>query len=145
MMFVFYRTCSGEEICYSISSETTDTVIRSQALPFGSYFRSYTIFQFFLGKSKIQRICPFPALRTCLHRRNWCRSCSTAPSFAVLRVEEWRTRQWLVLCVQSVLWLVQLHTMNCSHDLVFWTVDYDWPHVFSCQWGTLLQCFGMIW
>ena len=27
MLFVFYTTCSGEQVCYSISSETLDTVI----------------------------------------------------------------------------------------------------------------------
>ena len=27
MLFVFYTTCSGEKICYSISSENIDTVI----------------------------------------------------------------------------------------------------------------------
>ena len=68
--------------------------------------------------------CPFPTLRTCLHRKIWWRSCSTAPTFAILRIEERTTRQWLALCVQSVLWRVQLHTINCSHDLDFWTVYY---------------------
>ena len=57
MLFVFYTTCSGEEICYSISSESIDIVILPQPLPFRSLFRSYTIFQFFLGKSIVQRIC----------------------------------------------------------------------------------------
>ena len=57
MLFVFYTTCSGEKLCYSISSETTETVNWSQPLPFRSHFRSFTIFQFFFGKSKIQRIC----------------------------------------------------------------------------------------
>ena len=56
MLFVFYTTCSGEEICYSISNETIDTVILSQALPFRSHFRFDTIFQFCLGKNRIQRI-----------------------------------------------------------------------------------------
>ena len=64
-------------------------------------------------------LCPFPTLRTCLHHRICWRSCSTAPFFAVLRIEDWRTRQWFALCVQFVLWRVQLHTMNCSHDLDF--------------------------
>ena len=69
-------------------------------------------------------LCPFPTPRTFLHHRICWRSCSTAPTFAVLRIEEWKTRQWLALCVQSLLWWVQLHTMNCSHDLAFWTVYY---------------------
>ena len=56
MLFVFSTTCSEEEICYRISSEIIDTVIWSQPLPFSSHFRSYAIFQFFLGKSKIRRI-----------------------------------------------------------------------------------------
>ena len=64
-------------------------------------------------------LCPFLTLRTCLHHKIWWRSCSTAPAVAILRIEEWRTRQWLALCVQFVLCRVQLHTMNCSHDLVF--------------------------
>ena len=50
------------------------------------------------GKSKIQRICPCPTFRTCLLHRNWWRKCSTAPTFAVLRIEESRPRQWLALC-----------------------------------------------
>ena len=57
MFLVFYATCSGETNCYSISTDTIDTAIWSPALPFCSRFRSDTIFQFFLGKSKIQRIC----------------------------------------------------------------------------------------
>ena len=57
MFFVFYTTGSGEKICDSISSEIIDTVIWSQPLPFQSHFSSYTIFQFFLGKNQIQRIC----------------------------------------------------------------------------------------
>ena len=57
MLFVFYTTSSGEEICYSSSSEIIDTVISLQLLPFRSHFRSDTTFQFFLGKSKVQRIC----------------------------------------------------------------------------------------
>ena len=56
-LFVYYTTSSGEEIRYSISIENVDTVVRSQSLPFNSHFRSYTVFQIFLGKSKIQRIC----------------------------------------------------------------------------------------
>ena len=47
----------GEEICYSIGSESINTAIWTQPLPFRSHFRSYTIFQFFLGKSKVQQIC----------------------------------------------------------------------------------------
>ena len=57
MLLLFYTKRSGEEICYRISSETIDTVIRLHPLRFRSLFRSYTIFQFFLGKSKIQQIC----------------------------------------------------------------------------------------
>ena len=53
---VLHKT-SGEQICYSISSETIDTAIWSQPLSFHYNFRSDTIFQFFLGKSKVQRIC----------------------------------------------------------------------------------------
>ena len=67
---------------------------------------------------------PFPTLPTWLHHRIWWRNCSTAPTFAVLRIEEWRIRRWLALYVQSVLWWVQLHTINCSHDLAFGTVYY---------------------
>ena len=69
-------------------------------------------------------LCPFPTFRTCLHHRIWWRSCITAPTFAILRIAEWRTRQGLVLCVQSQLLRVQLHTMNCSNGLAFWTVYY---------------------
>ena len=87
-------------------------------------------------------LCPFPTLRICLHHKIWWRSWSTAPTIAVLRIEELRTRQWLALCVQSELWRVQLNTMNCSHDLAFWTVYYSWPHVFIRHWGTSLQCVG---
>ena len=63
--------------------------------------------------------CPFPTLRTCLHHKIRWKSCTTAPTFAVLRNKEWRTRQLLVHCVQSELWWVQLHTMNCTYDLVY--------------------------
>ena len=68
-------------------------------------------------------LCPFLTLRTCLHQRIWWRGCGTAPTF-VLRIKEWRTRQWLALSVQSVLWRFQIHTMSCSHGLAFWTVYY---------------------
>ena len=57
MLFVFYTTCSGEKIGHSISSEISDTLTWLQPLPFSFHFRSYAIFQVFLGKSKIQRIC----------------------------------------------------------------------------------------
>ena len=67
---------------------------------------------------------PFPTLRNCLQYRIWWKSCSTAPTFAVLCVKEWRTRFWLVFCVQSELWRVQHHTTNCSCDLTFWTVYF---------------------
>ena len=89
-----------------------------------------------------ENLCPFLTLPTCLHHRIWWRSCSTAPTFANLRIEEWKSRQWLALCVQYVLWRVQFHTMNCSHSLAFWTIYYLWPHVFFRQWGTSLQCVG---
>ena len=75
-------------------------------------------------------LCPFPTLGTCLHHRIWWRSCSTAPTIAVLCNQDWRSWQWLVVRVQSVLWLVQLHTKICSHVLASWTVYYYWPHVF---------------
>ena len=78
---------------------------------------------------------PLPTFRTCVNHRNYWRSCSAAPTFAVLRIEEWRTRQWLVFCVQSVLRWVQLHSMNCSHDLAFWTVYYQWTLVFFVSEG----------
>ena len=39
-------------------------------------------------------LCPLPTLGTCSHHRIWWRSCSTAPTFEVFRIEEWRTRQW---------------------------------------------------
>ena len=76
------------------------------------------------GEQDIGKLCPFPTLRTCLHRRIWWRSCSTAPIFAILPIEEWRTRHRLALRVQCVLWRLQLHTMICSHDLAFWTFNY---------------------
>ena len=57
MFLVFYTTCSWETNCYSIKTDTIDTVIWSPALTFCSRFRSDIIFQFFLGKSKIQQIC----------------------------------------------------------------------------------------
>ena len=69
-------------------------------------------------------LCPLLTLRNCLHHKIWWRSCSTAPTFATLRNEEWRTRQWLVLCVQFQLWRVQLRTMICSYNLASWTVYY---------------------
>ena len=56
-LLLFYTTGSGEYVCYSISSETIDTVIWLKPLPIHSHFRSETIFQFFLGKSRLQRIC----------------------------------------------------------------------------------------
>ena len=94
-------------------------------------------------EQRTTNLCPFPTVRTCLHRKIWWRkSCSTAPTFAFLRIDEWRTRQWLVLCVQSQLSRVQLHTMSCSNDLEFWTVYYYKPHVFFRHWGSLLQCVG---
>ena len=74
-------------------------------------------------------LCPFLTLRICLGYRIWWRRCSTAPTSAVLRNEEWRVRQRLGLCVQSVLWQVQLHTMNGSHDLAFWKICCYWPQV----------------
>ena len=52
MLFGFFTTCSEKRTCYSISSETIDTVLRSQPLSFSYPFRSDTIFQFIFGKSK---------------------------------------------------------------------------------------------
>ena len=57
IFFVHYTTLSARKICYSISTETFDTIVASQLLPFRSYFRSDTTFHFFLGKSKVLRIC----------------------------------------------------------------------------------------
>ena len=76
-------------------------------------------------KLETSNLCPFLTLRTCLHHIIWWRKCSTAPTFAVLRIEERKTRQWLALCVQSVLLWVQLQIMHCSCNLTFWTV-YHW-------------------
>ena len=70
-------------------------------------------------------LCPFPTLWTSLHHKILWRSCSTAPTFAVLRFEEWRIRQWLALCVQSERWWVQYHTITYSYYLAFWTVITD--------------------
>ena len=88
------------------------------------------------------KVCPFPIFRTWLHHRICWRSCSTAQTFAVLRIEEWRSRQWLARCVQSVLWRVQLRTINRSHDLAFWTLFYYWLHVVVSQLRTSVQCAG---
>ena len=71
-----------------------------------------------------ESFCPFLFLRTCWHHKIWRRSCSKAPAFAVLRIEERRTRQRVALYVQSVLWRIQLHAMKCSHALASWTVYY---------------------
>ena len=68
------------------------------------------------------RLYPFPTLRWFLHHKIWWRGFSTAATFAVSRIEEWRTRKWLALCVQSVLRRVQFHTKICSLDLAFWIV-----------------------
>ena len=68
------------------------------------------------------------------------KNCSTGSAFVVLHTEERRIRQWLVLCVQSVLWQVQLQTMNCWHDLVFSLLVIA-ACVFSL-WVTSFQCVG---
>ena len=57
-----------------------------------------------------------------LRPRIWWSSCCTAPTLAVLPFEKWKFPQWLAVCVQSMLWRVQLCSMNCSHDLVLRTV-----------------------
>ena len=44
-----------EKISNCISSETIKAVFWSQSFPLCFHCRSYTVFQFFLGKSKIQR------------------------------------------------------------------------------------------
>ena len=118
VLFLFYATCWEEEICYSISSEAIGTVIwfSTSAIPL-SFQVWYNLPVFFPQKQDTANLCPFPTLRTCFHHRIWWRSCSTAPTFAVLSFEEWRTRQGLALCVRSVLWRVQLCTMNYSRDL----------------------------
>ena len=139
MLFVFYTTCSGEEICYSISTETIDSHLTATPAIQLSFQVLYNLPVASRQEQKTANLCPFLLLRTCLHHRIWWRSCSKAPTFATLSIGEWRTRQWLALYVQSVIWRVQLHTKKCSHDLVFWTIYYNWPHVFFCQWGTSLQ------
>ena len=90
MLFVFYTTCLREEFCYSISSEAIDTVIRSQPLPFCSHFMSYTIFQFFLGKSKTQQIQVHFQLFQLVYITESGEELvgGTAPTIAVLRIEE---------------------------------------------------------
>ena len=66
-------------------------------------------------------LCQFPTLRICLQEGIWWRSCGRAPTVAVLRIEERKTRFWFALCVQNGLWRVQFHTKNCSHHLAFLT------------------------
>ena len=120
MLFVFYTTCSRDEICCSITSENIDTVILSQPLPFRSHVRSSTIFQFFLVKSKIQRICVHFQLFELVYITESGEVVVVQlqhSHFCVLKNEE--ADNELVLCVQPVLWRVQLHTMNCSHVLAF--------------------------
>ena len=79
----------------------------------------------FLGKSKIHRICVHFQLFELVYITETGEEVVVQlqkSQFWSLPFEDWRSRNWLALCVQSVLKRVQLHTMNCSHGLAFWTV-----------------------
>ena len=98
-------------------------LIATSGIPLPFQLR-YNLPVIFRPEQDTANLCQFPTLRTCSHHKIWWRSYSKAPIFAVMRIEEWRTRDWLALCVQSVLWRVQLHTKNCSHAPASSTVYY---------------------
>ena len=66
-------------------------------------------------------MCQFPTPRTCLSLKLGEKSLSSAPTLVVLNIEEWKTRQWLVLFVKSVVWWVQLHKTHWLPDLFYGT------------------------
>ena len=114
MLFVFHTTCSGEEFCYSVSSETiAQSFDRNLCLS----ILIAGLIQCFSSFSARARYSESVSIsNSCLHHQIWWRSFSTAPTFAVLRIEEWTTRQCLALCVQPLASFGEFnhHTMNCS-------------------------------
>ena len=96
-------------------------LIGTSAIPL-SFQIWYNLPVFSRQEQDTANLCPFPTIRIRLHHRGWWRRCGTAPTFAIFPIEEWKTGHWLALFVQSVPWRVQLHTMNCSNHLAFWTV-----------------------
>ena len=142
MLFVFYTTCTGEEFCYSISSENIDRVIWPQPLPFHSRFRSDTIFQFFLSTKKIQRLCVCFYFIVIVHITEFGEEVVVLlrhSQFCVLKTEkldndwhsvfslclgEFNFVQWFALMI----WLPEQFTIQSC--------------LFFCHWGTSLQCVG---
>ena len=61
-------------------------------------------------------LCPFPSLRTCLYHKIWWRSCSTAPTFAVLRIEEKNPTMIASLCS-----ICTLASSTSYNELLIWS------------------------
>ena len=117
MLFVFDTTCLGGKLLqhqhwnyrHSIMIATSAIQLSFQVL--------YNLPVPSQQEQDTANLCPFLTPRTGLHYRTW-RSCNTAPTFAVLRFEEWRTRQWLVSCVRSV---CALESSTSYNDLFTWS------------------------
>ena len=119
----------GEEICYNISSETIDTVIWLQPLPFHSHFRSDTILQFFLGKSWIQQIGVHFQLFEHVHITEFGEEVVVQlkhSQFCVLKIEG-PNNDWLFVislcfgefCLHGLFFTWSfVHMMNCSNDFL---------------------------
>ena len=144
MLFVLHTTWSGEKICYSISravklsTQSFDRNLCHSTLISGL---SYKLPNLSRQAQDTANLCPFPTLRIFLHHRIWWRSCSTASTFAVLRIEERRTRQWLALFLQFVVWRVQLHTRKMFLWSSFLNSLLLEAACVFCLWGTSLPWF----
>ena len=69
-------------------------------------------------KQDTGKLCTFPTPRVFLRQQFYCKSCSRVLIFGTLRIEERKTRQWLVLWLQFLPWWGLLHTIDCPQYLV---------------------------
>ena len=68
--------------------------------------------------------------------KDFSKICSTNPFSQFWKVKNKKPRQWLLLCVQSVLWRVQLHIMQCSLKKLLLIAAW----VFSSLWYLVTVC-----
>ena len=134
---MFYTTRSWEEVLLQHQrwNYRHSQLIATSAIPL-SFQVLYNLPVLSRQEQGTANLCPFATLWTSLHHRIWWRKCSTAPTFAVLPIEDWRTRQRLVfLCSICALasstsyselftWSSLLNTLLLMVSCVFLSVRY---------------------
>ena len=95
---------------------------------------------YFSAETRYRSLYPSPTLWICSHYKTWWKSGSRVPTIGRLVIEGWKTQQWLVLCVQSLLCWIQLRIRYCLQDLVSLTAYYQWHQASFNRLGTLSQC-----